>query len=94
MNDENFGIICLCAMRYALGRQTYMPGIVQDFIRSHIKKINPETIEIMIRDIDDADKIRTHTLSDGGTMVIDGFGDTKIDRPHCESFRAFLKEKK
>ena len=91
MNDENFGIICLCAMRYALGRQTYMPGIVQDFIRNHIKEIKPETIEIMIRDIDDADKITKRTLSDGGTIVIDGFGDTKIDRPHWERFRTFLK---
>lgn len=38
--DNYFGTICLCAMRYALGRQTYMPGLVQDFIKAHIAEID------------------------------------------------------
>lgn len=90
---ENFGIICLCAMRYALGRQTYMPSLVQDYIRGHIGEIDSETIEIMIRDIDTADKITAHMMSDGHILSLDGLGDTKIDRPGWERFRAFLREK-
>lgn len=91
--DKNFGIICLCAMRYALGRQTYMPGLVQDYIREHICEIDAGIIEIMIRDIDTADKITEHMMSDGHILSLDGLGDTKIDRPGWERFRAFLKEK-
>lgn len=93
MNDEYFGTICLCAMRYALGRQTYMPGLVQDFIRSHIQEIDMGTIEIMIRDIDEADKISTYTTVNGTSLTVDGLGSTIIDRPGWERFRAFLREK-
>lgn len=91
--DKDFGTICLCAMRYALGRQTYMPSLVQDFIRRHIGEIDSGTIEIMIRDIDEADKITEHTMPDGHVLKFDGLGDTKIDRPGWERFRAFLKER-
>ena len=69
MADEYFGTICLCAMRYALGRQTYMPGLVQDFIRSHINQIDRGTIQVMIRDIDDADHITEYLNGEGGTCA-------------------------
>ena len=93
MNDEYFGTICLCALRYALGRQTYMPGIVQDFIRAHINEIDQSSIKVMLRDIDEADRIRTYISNSGDSIVIDGLGDTKIDRPGWERLREFLKGK-
>ena len=93
MNDEYFGTICLCALRYALGRQTYMPSIVQDFIRAHISEIDKSSIKVMLRDIDEADRIRTYISNSGDSIVIDGLGDTKIDRPGWERLRDFLREK-
>jgi len=93
MNDKYFGTICLCALRYALGRQSYMPGIVQDFIRAHISEIDQSSIKVMIRDIEEADKVNTYTSKSGDTIVIDGLGDTKIDRPGWERLREFLREK-
>ena len=93
MNDEYFGTICLCALRYALGRQTYMPGIVQDFIRAHISEIDQSSIKVMIRDIEEADRIRTYISNSGDSIVIDGLGDTKIDRPGWERLMDFLREK-
>lgn len=93
-NDKDFGTICLCAMRYALGRETYMPGLVQDYIRAHIKEIELNAISVMIADIDGADRIREHKLSNGDTIVIDGLGSTVIDRPGWEQFREFLKSEK
>lgn len=90
-NDKDFGTICLCAMRYALGRQTYMPGTVQDYIRAHIKDIDTSMINVMICDIDDADKITEHKMSNGDIIMIDGLGDTRIDRPGWEQLREFLK---
>lgn len=47
----------------------------------------------MIRDINEADKIKEHKISNGNILMLDGLGDTKIDRPGWERFRAFLKEK-
>ena len=32
VQNEGFGIILNCAARYALGRRSYMPGLVVDFI--------------------------------------------------------------
>lgn len=93
MQSEYFGTICLCALRYALGRQTYMPGIVQDFIRAHISEIDHSSIKVMIRDIDEADKFRTYNMPSGNIMTIDGLGDTRIDRPGWERLRDFLREK-
>ncbi len=93
MNDEYFGTICLCALRYALGRQTYMPGIVQEFIRAHISEIDQSSIKVMLRDIEEADRIRTYISNSGDSIVIDGLGDTKIDRPGWERLREFLRGK-
>ena len=93
MNDEYFGTICLCALRYALGRQSYMPGIVQDFIRSHINEIDQSSIKVMLRDIEEADRIRTYISNSGDSIVIDGLGDTRIDRPGWERLREFLRGK-
>lgn len=35
ISDQNndFGAVLICAVRYCIGRQTYMPGLVIDFIR-------------------------------------------------------------
>ena len=74
MEDEKFGVICLCAMRYSLGRQSYMPSLVQDFIRDHIAEIYSGTVEIMIRDIDEADKITEHRTQEGHILMFDGMG--------------------
>ena len=93
MTDPDFGTICLCAMRYALGRETYMPGLVQNYIRAHIKEIDSRAIQVMIRDICEADRITSHTLPDGREIKIDGLGDTQIDRPGWLQFMAFLKER-
>ena len=90
-HDEDFGTICLCAMRYALGRQTYMPGLVQDYIKAHIKEIDSNVISVMIRDIDCADKTITYTSPSGRMVRIDRLGDTNIDRPRWKRFREFLK---
>lgn len=82
--DENFGLICVCAMRYAMGRQTYMPRIVQRFIRENIKTIDDGAISVMYRDICEA--------VDNGFRY--GLGDPEIDAPGWLSLRDFLKAKK
>ena len=89
--DHDLFTIAICAVRYALGRETYMPGLVQEFIMRHPDMISENARTVMLRDIDEADKISEYKLSDGSTMKIDGLGSTTIDRPGWLRFRDWLR---
>lgn len=49
--DDDLECIIGCAMRYALGRSTYMPSLVCDFIKKHLDILSKKSLEVMIRDI-------------------------------------------
>lgn len=89
--DEDLGTIAICAVRYALGRETYMPGIVQGFVRRHPEIVDENVRTVMLRDINEADRMTEHTLPSGKTMILDGLGDTRIDRPGWLKFRTWLE---
>lgn len=44
--------IIICAMRYALGRRTYVVRTVCEYIENERKKLSDYCIKIMIRDIE------------------------------------------
>ena len=48
--DDDFGCIINSALRYAISRHTYMPGVVVDFIRRYINIIDTKTIDVTIKD--------------------------------------------
>jgi len=50
--DDDFGCIINSALRYAIGRHTYMPSVVMDFVRKHIDMLDSRTISVMIQDIE------------------------------------------
>ena len=43
--DDDFGCIINSAVRYAIGRHTYMPGVVCNFVRKYINILDMKTIE-------------------------------------------------
>lgn len=50
--SNNLYTIAICAVRYALGRRTYMPGLVTDWVIANFTgRIPKGTAEIMLRDI-------------------------------------------
>lgn len=49
--DEEFGMIVTCAIRYAIGRMTYMPSVVCEFTLRFMPMLDSKTIHVMIRDI-------------------------------------------
>ena len=51
--DQDFGCIINSALRYAIGRHTYMPGVVRDFIRRYMDVLDSRTLVVAIRDIDE-----------------------------------------
>ena len=50
--DEDLQTIMICAIRYSMGRRTYMPGLVTGWIMNNCDgKLGKGLIEIMLRDI-------------------------------------------
>jgi len=76
-DDDDFGAVLNCAVRYCIGRRTYMPKLVTDWIREHCSGIlNRKTVNVMKYDID-------HPLA--GDL-----GDS-CDRKVWMDFRAWLE---
>ena len=74
--DRDFGTVCGCAVRYSLGRQTYMPSLVQQFINRNLKQIDSYSLAVMARDIKEAPSS----------------GNETIDKPGWRNFLAVLEK--
>ena len=51
-DDFGFGAVLVCAVRYCIGRQTYMPHTICGYIRGIFPALTDETLEAFIRDIE------------------------------------------
>ena len=51
--DVNGSIMITCALRYSLGRMTYVPGAVQDWIKTHWDSLDSNTRFVIVRDVFD-----------------------------------------
>ncbi|MBP5461917.1 MAG: hypothetical protein J6Y20_07320 [Lachnospiraceae bacterium] len=57
MADDNFGCVLICAIRYSLGRRTYMPGLVTDWIMNHCAgKLTEKTLGMIVQAIEEHGK--------------------------------------
>lgn len=50
--DDDFGCIINSALRYAIGRHTYMPSVVVNFIRRYMDILDTKTLTVIIEDIE------------------------------------------
>ena len=66
--DRDFGTVCGCAVRYSLGRQTYMTSLVQQFINRNLKQIDSYSLAVMARDIKEAPSYGNETIDKPGWM--------------------------
>ena len=66
--DKNFESILVCAVRYAIGRKTYMPSMVIDYITPLLPYLSYWMLGLMAAEIID------HNYEGG-------LGDEKIDKP-------------
>lgn len=48
---DDFESMMICALRYSIGRETYMPGIAIDYIRYLAPQLSANTLFVMQRDI-------------------------------------------
>ena len=74
--DRDFGTICICAVRYALGRETYMLSLVQQFVIRNLNLIDGYSLAVMVRDVKEAPS----------------YGNETIDKPGWMNFLAVLKK--
>ena len=84
-DNGDFGFICLAAMRYALGRQTYTPGIICDFLKLNWPLIDESDRATIRRDLDLAINM------DAGHPEAMYLGNND-DRKMWLEFRARIKE--
>ena len=71
--NKDFETILICAVRYAIGRKSYMPSMVIDYTTPLLPYLSDNTLKTMAEDITDKD-------------YLGGLGDEKIDRPYWEQF--------
>ena len=72
--DKDFERILVCAVRYAIGRQTYMPSMVIDYITPLLPYLSDNILRLI------ASEITEHEAYEGG------LGDEKIDKPYWLAF--------
>lgn len=54
--DQDIGTILICALRYCMGRKTYMPSLVIDWAKRHWDEIHRNDQKTIYRDLDKAIK--------------------------------------
>ena len=72
--NKNFETILLCAVRYAIGRRTYIPSRVIDYITPLLPYLSENTLRLI------ANEITEYETCEGG------LGDEKIDKPYWLDF--------
>lgn len=66
IDREDFGSLCICAVRYCLGRRTYMPTLIQRIVSSHLRELSDKDLGVLRDDI----------INFGGPIKdIDAYGD-------------------
>ena len=73
LQNDDFGAVLNCAVRYAIGRQSYMPSLVIGFITPLLPHLNNRTLWCFDQDV-------TNAKWEGG------YGDPKIDEPGWMKF--------
>lgn len=73
--DKNFETILLCAVRYAIGRRTYIPSLVIDYITPLLPYLSEDVLKLI------ANEITKYEAYEGA------LGDEMIDRPYWLNFK-------
>ena len=73
--DKTFESILICAVRYAIGRQTYISSMVIDYITPLLSHLSYNTLRLISNDI-----------TEYGSYY-GGLGDDMIDRPYWLAFK-------
>lgn len=76
--DDDFGALVNCAIRYCMGRQTYMPSLVIAFVSPLVPELTDKTLWCIHEDLLRPD-------------IYGGLGDERIDAPSWLKFHELVK---
>ena len=82
--DDQFMLVLIAAVRYSLGRRTYMPDLVTRWIMASVPKLPAGTAKTMLRDIEEQREM-------GRRLGREMLGDP-CDVRTWETFESWLKE--
>ena len=72
--NKHLEAILVCAVRYAIGRKTYIPSLVIDYITPLLPYLSEDVLKLI------ANEIVQHYTYEGA------LGDEKIDKPYWIDF--------
>lgn len=73
LNTWDFSTLAICAVRYCLGRQSYMPTLVCRIMKKHMDEIDPSSLIVLQRDV------REYLTTDSYTYSYSDIKDTWND---------------
>lgn len=74
VEDDDFGCILNCAVRYSMGSRTYMPSLVVQYITPLLPYVNNRTLCVFKQDYESP------------LGIGEPYGDPKIDKPVWDGF--------
>lgn len=77
INEEDFGTLAICAIRYCQGRETYMPGLVRGILLPFLKEISDKDLQVMLNDCDYQERFNL-------------YGNDSFDKPRWLEWRTTL----
>lgn len=81
LHDDDFGMMLNCAVRYACGRQSYMPGAVRRYITPLLPYLSSKALWCFDQDISEA-------------RHFGNCGDPRIDLPGWIDFHERVREER
>lgn len=79
LKEQDLGTLCIAALRYSMGRQTYMPSLVRGIVRPLLPELSDRYIRVMCEDC--AFQASTNQ-----------WGDERIDKPGWILWREELRK--
>jgi len=76
--DDDFGAIVNCAIRYSMGRRSYMPSLVIAFVAPLVQELTDKTLWCIDEDLSHPE-------------IYGGLGDERIDAPSWIKFHDLVK---
>lgn len=81
ITQEDFGTLCICAIRYCHGRQTYMPDLVRGIVVPRLPEVSDNDLQVLINDCDYQERFKL-------------YGDERIDKPGWLQWKELLLAEK
>lgn len=84
ITTDDFSLICICAIRYSLGRMTYMPNVVQSYIKANLDHFTAKDLSVVINDIEQ------HGKDSDGNVDVKAYG-MEFDYRDWMKFKSLLQ---